>query len=293
MRIKGRLVGQGDVLLVVIISSLLLFFLLIDPILVFSERSFAQQSYETNFFSRTVITMVDSVMYHRDTGMLTTAVSYFIAGSFLLATFQSVYSIFKNGLEYILKPEFILYLFGISIVLISTILHHLFGTRFLDNRLTVFIFPLAMFVPIYLVNDLYKMKSELRKVALPLAYLISLMFILNTVTAANFTHYVDWKYDASTNEMMKMIKSNKQNLKNDSISIGINWFFEPSVNYYRSYYKMDWVEKVNRNRYQYKPFDYYYIVAGDSLSTALEGCKLIKEYPVSNTHLYRRLQKDY
>lgn len=289
---KSFFLRQATVILIAGISLLLLYLLLNEPIQRFTGKSFVQQQYETDFFSRTIRTMVDSAGYHRFSNFGTSLISNLIGFSFLLATILHIYRFIKKGFQNITSPDFILYFFGISIAVISTILHYWFGIRFLDNRFTVFIMPLALLTPIYLLNDLVSLNKSGRKWSLSLCYMFAVVFFLNTITVANFTHYIDWKYDSCTKEMVKEIKALHQRQHKEKISLGISWVFEPAINYYRDIFEMDWVNKVTRIGIENQAYDYYYIKMEDMQSSIFNDCLILKKYPVSQTVLLRRSAND-
>lgn len=285
---KNKLWQQLLPVAVILLSIVLLFLLLKEPISRITGKGFIQQQYETNFFSRTIQTMFASAGYSRYSGLAVAVLSYVLVASFAVATYVQIRKLLKSKMSSITSPGFILYFLGMSIAIGTTILHYWNGTRFLDNRLTVFLMPLLLLTPIYLLNDLFNANDIGKKTSIILSYSLTFLFILNMVTAANFTHYIDWKYDASTKMMMKEIKQLRQEQTVKGVSIGINWFFEPAINYYREVYDMEWVTKVNRNGIEHKTFDFYYVSSEVIHSPVFDSCVLLKEYPVSQTVLFKR-----
>lgn len=75
-------------------------------------------------------------------------------------------------------------------------------------------------------------------------------------------YYISWKYDASTESMLKIIDARERG-ESRKVRIGGTWLFEPSINFYREYSKYSWMGPVRRE--EIKPgFDYYLLANEDS-----------------------------
>lgn len=286
---KVFLKQQLLLLLVIGVSAFFLYYMLHEPIAGFRDKNFAQQQYDSDFYRGTIRPMVFSAAYKRFPGAGTTFGSCVIGLAFFAATFINLFKLIKTRLKSIASPEFILYTIGLSIAVISTILFHQSGTRFLDNRFTVFVMPLMVFVIIYVLNDLFTLNVAGKYLSVFLTYSFAFILVMVTVTAGNFTHSLEWRYDSRTNEMMNEIKQRHPGNSDKEINLGIHWLFEPSTNYYREVSDMQWVKRTNRAGIEQKEFDYYYIFSKDSTLPVLDSCVLIKEYPLSKSTLYKRV----
>ena len=68
------------------------------------------------------------------------------------------------------------------------------------------------------------------------------------------------------------------------IKLGINWLFEPTVNFYRTTKSLKWLKEVNRDGFK-GDYDYYYIFIPDSNGLNLRN--VINTYQTSNAILAR------
>jgi hypothetical protein len=64
----------------------------------------------------------------------------------------------------------------------------------------------------------------------------------------------------------------------NKINLGINWIFEPTINYYRISRNLKWLNEVNRNGVEGN-FDFYYVFPEDTSAIKLK--KELKKYEVS------------
>ena len=119
-----------------------------------------------------------------------------------------------------------------------------------------------------------------------LYYVFSFILIVHFISCFNFTHFFDWKYDASTKDMIRIVmKMNKgKKLEKDSVQMGITWNFEPSINYYREKNKLTWMKPVNRNGPDGK-YDYYYLPETDRETLKKHKLRVIKKFNISRSYL--------
>ncbi|MCK4406803.1 MAG: hypothetical protein KAV44_03940, partial [Bacteroidales bacterium] len=99
---------------------------------------------------------------------------------------------------------------------------------------------------------------------------------------------LDWKYDAQTNEMIVDLEKevNQSQKENQTVKLGINWLFEPTINFYRKTKNLKWLNKVNRDGFE-DNFDYYYIMEEDYETIRDYNHVIIKKYPVSKSLLLK------
>ena len=119
-------------------------------------------------------------------------------------------------------------------------------------------------------------------------YGISLFFVINLYRHANFQYYIDWKYDASTKQMLKDLSADVGPNPTHKVTMGIVWLHEPAINFYRKAWKLDWLQEVTRDGYN-GSYDYYYVTDVDSIikKDIFKDKTIIKEYPLSNTVLLK------
>ncbi len=122
----------------------------------------------------------------------------------------------------------------------------------------------------------------------PLIICIGLLIFLSVysfIRVANTEYTTVWKCDADTYKMLKDL--DKIAPKNKTYYLGINWLFEPTINYYREVKQFSWLHPVTREGILNKEYDYYYIFSTDK-QYLKRNYKKIKEYPLSSTYLLKR-----
>lgn len=186
------------------------------------------------------------------------------------------------------KSKGIIFLLLLILPALSTIFQHqLAGSQYLIYRTTLFFHPLLGLTLIYLVY--YTIQNQIIKyAAYPLSLIIALAMLFHTINAANLEFASEWKYDAGTKEMINdlehayVIDALTNRTTPAHVKLGINWLFEPTVNYYRISKKLKWLVEVDRNG-PVGDYNYYYVFTDDT--TALNVKKVINSYKISNSLL--------
>ena len=172
-----------------------------------------------------------------------------------------------------------------ALIILNIILQHvLLGNTYPSGRMVLFMIPLYMLLIMWLLGLL----SKVHKVFLILPVFAASVFAAHIVNTANFTHTMDWTFDADTDTMLEELREIS---KNDPkpVNLGIDWLLEPGANYYRMRYKyQDWVREFNRDGI--KPeHDYFYCHRDAPLPVG--KYEVIKEYEVSDYRLIRNLER--
>ncbi|HMG14166.1 MAG TPA: hypothetical protein VK590_01895, partial [Saprospiraceae bacterium] len=129
-----------------------------------------------------------------------------------------------------------------------------------------------------------KYKNGIHGVMLGMALISSIIF----VSKADLRSCAEWEYDMETKTMMgNLIEYHKQNDTSSSpIKIGINWLFEPTINFYRQTKNISWLQEADRNGV-HKTDDYYYIFKDQLKELDSVNYKIISEFSRINTVLIR------
>jgi hypothetical protein len=207
-----------------------------------------------------------------------------------LLVFSSIFLIYK-----LIKQEFGLtdkYLFWMIILMflyaLSTIFQHIvFNTVYIFRRTAIFFIPMFLIFALISRESFKSIQNRFIGMSINfLYYIFSFIFIVHFISCFNFTHFVSWKYDASTKDMMRIVmKTNKgKKLEKDSVKMGITWGFEPSINYYRGKNKLTWLKPVNRNSPDGK-YDYYYLHEADREILKKHKLRVIKKFDLSGSYL--------
>jgi len=140
------------------------------------------------------------------------------------------------------------------LMIFATIMqHYTFNAFYPPERSSLIYITLFGLFIYYLFSDVYFQIFSQKIVKIGFNTLILLMLCLplgyHFVKSLNLKYTKEWKYDANTKNVMKMIaeQHEKDNSKNRKISVSSTWIFIPSIDYYRDLYSMDYLTPTDRN----------------------------------------------
>jgi hypothetical protein len=186
------------------------------------------------------------------------------------------------------KSNGIVFLMILIFPALATVFQHLLmGSEYLLYRTTLFFHPLLALTLVYLIYITIQ-KKKIKFAAYLLSIIIAFSMMFHFVKALNFEYVYEWKYEAGTKKMISDLErvyiadalTNRNTPAH--IDLGINWLFEPTINYYRITKNLKWLNEVNRNGFVGN-FNYYYVFTEDT--TGLNLKKVINTYKASNTLL--------
>ncbi|NCN25732.1 hypothetical protein COT94_01890 [Candidatus Falkowbacteria bacterium CG10_big_fil_rev_8_21_14_0_10_37_14] len=124
-----------------------------------------------------------------------------------------------------------------------------------------------------ILNFSYLLKDKIKKIFLSVLSIIIISHFVYVFTP--LMTYV-WPYDKHTKEVMEYIKRDSGGKR---INIGIDWLFEPSINYYIVRDKLN-IDFVDRGGINERKFDYYVLFDNSEYTKAIKDLNLsvIKEY---------------
>jgi hypothetical protein len=284
---KKYLLASGLYLIVILASTALLYLRLIEPLKRVQSEQFIYQDFQANFYTGTIRPIVFRSIYNSDPGTTVNLVSYGVFAVFILAFIVMVAMSIRKNFSYTGRLIFFSFLLPFLVALSTSLQYELFNIRFLHNRTATFIAPLIVLALIGLVDELMRL-NMLKIPAIILIYMTSALFLINTVKNGNLKWYLDWQYDASTREMMDDLCRDAGSKPPREIKMGIVWLYEPSINFYKKSWHLDWLKKVDRNGYN-GDFDYYYVDNVDSIMTKdiFRDKIIIKKYEKTNTVLLK------
>ncbi len=211
-------------------------------------------------WNQTFLVLIEDSLYHEAYfGKNTKVIFYYllivaVVGSLVIAAIQW----FKEKSS--LKGQFA---FGVGLLLFGSALfmivqHWILGSQYLVNRKAIHFIPLIS-LAIYLSwNVLPSFKVK------PILTIIFIAFFINhLIRTFNLTGTREWYYDTDTREMM--IQMNRYSDGQQKISLGVNWLFMPSSNFYKSKFDYQFMEPLiySKSLITDRLFDYYYVDGGD------------------------------
>ena len=156
------------------------------------------------------------------------------------------------------------------LVAISTILQHfIFGTDYLMERFGLFLIPLFLLT---FVMWLKHWIVHTRSMAPIYSALVLVVFSChNLFSNLNVRYYIDWKYDVDTKRVVQALSAHYlANLNGEeNVKCGVNWLFEPAVNFYRDLYDLQWLAPADREGWN-PDDDFHYIFQWDADMASVE-----------------------
>ena len=247
-----------------IIMALIIPFIVVILPLLFKLKEGGQLYFggNTNFFYDTIFSLGRCFAYYKIN--ITFSIVIFTS-LFILAFIISIFSLIKfvRNKQVNFKTAFSLI---VILSVVAPILQSiLFKTSFPAERTALMFYPLII---IAISGTVYVFQKQHQL----FFNVLSLFFFIFFIVTINTTHCYSWRYDGGTKYAIKELASiiNKDEPK----TIGVNYIFNPSVNYYRYKYEvlsLNIVEVTKCWEYDLnlEELDPYYYQAGESSKTVL------------------------
>lgn len=159
--------------------------------------------------------------------------------------------------------------------------HVVLGNDYPIGRFSLFLMPLFIINFGFLAD--YLMKSHIKNIVLAITSGWAVFTAISFGTNIDINTFSEWNFDSETKKMMLDLQSAYNESGNkENVTLGVNWLFEPTTNFYRVTKKMNWLEPVTRDSIN-NTFDYCYLFKDDL--SMLENYKTIKEYSKTGTLL--------
>lgn len=165
--------------------------------------------------------------------------------------------------------------------------HALFGVDRMVNRFALFFVPLLVLLMIELLAVLHERGRT--RVPMAVMSLAALWGVFSCARCFGPYHSVEWQYDVRTKDAITAIAHDMEvtGYQGPPVHVGINWLFEPALNFYRIRMKLDRVEELDRNGLT--DHDAYRLVLQDQADTmSAQGYARMASYPQSNTVLFKK-----
>lgn len=164
--------------------------------------------------------------------------------------------------------------------------HLLFGVDRLVGRFAMFLEPLFVLVTVQLLAARW---ATGRKRAPSVVMAVAAVCCM-VVCICRFGPYrsMEWQYDVHTKDAMAAIADDFRTRPHQgAVRVGINWLFEPAMNYYRLRMGVAEIEPLDRD--DIKTGDVYRLVfEGDANTHASDGYQRMCAWPESATVLLKR-----
>ena len=273
-----------------IVSIIITGAVLYEPLRRISKMNLLDFGGKNSFMKDTVGTAIYSFFYDMYMSpFYETLLKAIILGVVALSIVFIIQNILKKHQSFFIThiPLILINLILIAIVIITIMQHVLLGNDYYVHRFALFFYPLFVLNVIFLLN--YFLLSY-KVVITSICYLCSVLVVFNIYINHNWVYYKDWKVDHGLKEMMrKMVLEHEKN-PNKQIRLGINWLFEPSVNFYRYTWDLKWLNPAHRRGVS-KYDDYFYILNNDKEFKLLSNKNVIYKDSLSGAVLIKNNTK--
>lgn len=189
----------------------------------------------------------------------------------------------KKGICNIMRPGFLSFLITVLIALISIMQHWLAGSKFLEDRFALFLFPLITIAFIAFFTELPAVTGKLKSASVALLAVAAILSVFHLARCCNIAYCYNWRYDAGTPKMLADLRKLKDNKKQGNIKLGITWYYEPAINFYKAKNNLQWLTTLSWYRMD-AGCNYYYTDSSDARQFA--GRPLVFYYKASFSALY-------
>ena len=245
-----------------IVSVILSGMVLYEPLRRISKMSLLDFGGKNGFMEDTVGTAIYSFFYEM-------YVTPFLENIFKVFIVSVVALTLIIILKAIVQRNITLFNAHISLVLINLILiaivaitiaqHLILGNDYYIHRFALFFYPIFILNFIFLLNYFFQLSKT---TSVSISYLCACLALFNIYINHNTAFYKDWKIDSDVKSMMQNLVLEHEKYPNKNIRLGINWLFEPGVNFYRYTWDLKWLNPAHRRGIS-KYDDYFYILNTD------------------------------
>ena len=245
-----------------IVSVILSGMVLYEPLRRISKMSLLDFGGKNGFMEDTVGTAIYSFFYEM-------YVTPFLENIFKVFIVSVVALTLIIILKAIVQRNITLFNAHISLVLINLILiaivaitiaqHLILGNDYYIHRFALFFYPIFILNFIFLLNYFFQLSKT---TSVSISYLCASLALFNIYINHNTGFYKDWKIDSDVKSMMQNLVLEHEKYPNKNIRLGINWLFEPGVNFYRYTWDLKWLNPAHRRGIS-KYDDYFYILNTD------------------------------
>jgi len=176
--------------------------------------------------------------------------------------------------------RFLLLVGGASLLtlLLSVAAHRAFGLLYPVGRTGLYWIVL---LPLLSAGMAKKLEGSIARA--PLLLFLSLCtawFALEFKTS----HYAWWRYDAGTKRIVQRIREMHSGRESAKVKVGVTWFFEPSMNFYRRLYGLDWMAPLTRDGPD-GAYDYFIVQGEEAAMVKKRGWRRLYTDPISGAVL--------
>lgn len=292
--VESKLITNGNynflktnkVNIIPLVTVIILLYNPVSRVIIFNNLDFGGK---LGFYNDTIKQLICYTFHCDDLSPLLFFITQIIFTGIVLVTFNMIIRLILKGNFTFFREQKGLIISNLLIIFISLELvfqHILFKTDYPILRFSIFLFPLFIvhfgFLLMYFSKNQFKKTINITLISLATISCIS--FIIK----ADFYSCAEWRYDMETKNMVEELEKfhNKTEKETMDVTLGINWLFEPTINFYRQSKNLKWLREVDRNPIS-KTKDYYYIFKDQLSQLDSVNYQVIAEFKKLNTILIK------
>lgn len=265
------------------------FIILFEPIRRLSNLPALDFGGKDGFIKDTVVSIINTLLYNTTiSNTLITVFAYSLSILFLLVFLFILKNVIKRNLEFVLENSRMIALNFILLLcaLANTAQHYFLNNDYFNGRFALFFYPLFTLNLILVFDYIYR--KQFKSIIISISLISSILLMINLYTNYNPNYYYDWHNDIDTKKIMKTLVEDhqKENKNTKSVTLGVNWLFEPVTNFYRVTWDLKWLNETNRNGIS-QTDDYYCIFKNDTNAYTVENKLLLFSSKNSNAILIK------
>ena len=192
------------------------------------------------------------------------------------------------------KEEIIGFLTVSTVVVMAlpTFLNIVLGVKYPLERTGIYwVLIFGMYI-LLIIGHLQKndgsMKKWLSKGFIAVLVCVASIATIGFVQSIQFTYYPTNKRDADLVKMLQRLEQEIDNTK--TYQLGIDWTFEPTINYYRETHRLNWLPQVTRAGLE-GDYDFFYIKNSSRDNINAPCVELVESFEATRTQLLKNCGK--
>lgn len=271
----------------VFLYSFLLAVIMFEPIRKLVKYKEFYDGGTNGFWSDTVGSLMGATLYGQSyPQIVSVSLRYIIAVFSLVMIMSLAYNFYFKKWKILTEKSTVSILLLFMTCIVSIAQHFILKSLFLMNRMALFFIPL-FWIPVILFFSDYARLHNWKIISNSLIIIIAMVFTFHTFHALNTSYALIWRYDADTKQMLSDLEKQVKHEDKTHVKLGVMWLFEPTVNFYRTTKKYDWLEKVTEDDYRKIHYDYYYLADSSLNFIHSRNMSVIKHYSNSNSYLVK------
>lgn len=239
---------------------------------------------DQGFWADTANSLIDDTVYQSPMrGFLKVFVTVLVIGLFGGMVLSALRRGWIEGKKIVSNAGFALTVLLLLAVVSTMLQFYLFGSPFLFHRTALLFIPLFAVATVFLLPDLLKLLPQRIQNAtgLGLALLVAGHFLL----VRQHAQVLEWPLDAHNKAVLTRV-ADAPRAPDQKVRIGISWYFEPGLNFYRRQQDYQWLDSLTRDGFE-GAFDYYYLHDADQAFLSRSGKRVLWQSPDGRTTLGR------